>query len=154
MEDPGRITCHCSIRGHVFGNNASSADHSVFSNSDSTQKGRARTDCCPLLYHGALAIPVRFRLKLSIGIDRSRIAIVDEGYTVSDEDIGFDRNTFADKAVAANLTTIANFRPLLNFNECANRCFIANLAAVEIHERVNSYVATKPHIRGNALVIG
>ena len=88
MQDPGGITCHCSIRRHVFRNDASSTDHGIFSDSYSTQQGRARTDCCPLLNHGTLAIPVHFSLKLPGGIDRPRIAIVDEGDTVPDEDPG------------------------------------------------------------------
>lgn len=154
MQNPGGITCHCSIRRHVFGNDAYSTDHGIFSNSYSTQQGRTRTDCCPLLYHGTLANPVRFRLKLPGGINRPRIAIVDEGDTMANEDPGLDLDTLADKGVAANLATIANLRSLLDFNECANCCFIANLAAVKVHEPVNSYVATKLHIRSNALVIG
>jgi hypothetical protein len=107
-----------------------------------------------LLNHGGLAIPIDFRLKLARGISRPRIAVVDESNTVTDEDPGLNRDALADEAMAANLATVADPGALLDFNERPNLCFIANFTAVEVHEPVNSHIATELYIWGNALVVG
>jgi hypothetical protein len=73
---------------------------------------------------------------------------------MADEDSGLNCHALADKSVAGNFTTIADFRSLLNFNERPNPCFVADLATVKIDKTVNSYVTTELHIRSDPLVIG
>jgi hypothetical protein len=139
---------------HVFGYDASSTDYGIFSNGDSAEQSGTGANGRPSLNQGGLAIPIHFRLELACGISRPRIAVVDESNTVTDEDAWLDRDTFTDKSVTADLAAVADSDTLLNFNERPNLCFIANFTAVQVHEPVNSHVATELHIWSNALVLG
>jgi hypothetical protein len=98
-------------------------------------------------------MPVRFRLRLPIGIGRPGVAVIDESDAVTDEYAGLDRNTLTNKCVAADFAVITDLCALLNFNKRPDPRIIANLAPVKVHERVYSHVSAELHIGRNALKI-
>ncbi len=61
---------------------------------------------------------------------------------MSDENSGFNSDALADEGVTGDFAAIADFRSLLNFDKRPDASFVANFAAVEIHECVNLHVAT------------
>ena len=88
-----------------------------------------------------------------VGTGGSRIAVVDKSYSVTHEDFGFNCHTLANEGVTANLATIADTRALLNFNECADLRFVADLAAVQVHERENLHIPSQFDVGRNALEV-
>jgi hypothetical protein len=53
---------------------------------------------------------------------------------VSDKDPILNNDTFANKSVTRNLAAFAYAGILLDFYECADLCFISDLASVQIDE--------------------
>ncbi len=51
----------------------------------------------PRLIRVFLTIPIRFALQLARGVGRTRIFVVDEGHTMTNENIRLDDDAFADK---------------------------------------------------------
>src|SRR5258708_17544471 len=153
IHDSGRITCYRGMGRHVFGYDASSPNHCVFSNGDSSKQSGAGPDGRSTLYQSSLAGPVRLGLKLAGGGNCPRIPVVNKRYTVTDEHPGLDRDALTEERVAANLATVADFCPLLDLNERPYFGFVADLAAVKVHESPNLHVATQLHIGRDSLVI-
>jgi hypothetical protein len=50
-------------------------------------------------------------LNLPGSIGRTRIAVVDKSYTVTDKNVGFNGNTLANEGMAADLAIIADLCP-------------------------------------------
>jgi hypothetical protein len=63
-------------------------------------KGRARTDRSALLDQSVLNTPISFRLKLSCRGGRAGIPVVDESYTMPDENLGLKRHFLANEGMA------------------------------------------------------
>ena len=152
-KDFGRISGDRRARRDVSRDDAAGSDQSVFPDRDPTQKGSARTNGCAALHVRLLTFPVGLALGSSGGGGGAGTAVVDENYSVSDEDFGFDRDTLTNEGVTRNLTALADFRALLDFDKGANPRLIADLTAVKIDEAVDANVAPQPDIRRDQLMI-
>ena len=68
---------------------------------------------------------------------------------MSDENLVFNGNAFTDKSVAGNFTPLPDGGALLDFDKSADASFIADFAAVKIHETVDANITAKFYIRGD-----
>ena len=66
---------------------------------------------------------------------------------MSDEDVGFNRYALADEGMTRDLAAVADLCALLDFDKRPDPRLVANLAAIQIYERVNLHVATELDIR-------
>ena len=73
--------------------------------------------------------------------------IVDERHAVTDEDVVFDGDAFANKGMAGNLAIAADGGILLDLDECANLGVIADLAAVQVDELGELDVLAQLYVR-------
>ena len=105
-EDFGRISSDGRARWDVSRDDAPGSDQSIFPDGDSAQQGRARANGCAALHVRLLTFPVASVWGRPAAGRRARAAIVDENYTMSNEDLGFDRDTLANESVTRNLTTL------------------------------------------------
>lgn len=153
-EDFGRISRDRRACGDVSRDDAAGSDQSVFPDGDPAQQGRTRADGCATLHVRLLTFPVGITLGSPGSGGRARAAIVNENYTMPNEDFGFDRDTFANESVTRNFATLTDFGALLDFDKGANPRFIADLTAVKIDATVNADVAPEPDIRRDQLLSG
>jgi len=63
-----------------------------------------------LFHHRPLHAPVGLGLQAARGRRRPRIQVVDEHHAMSDEDVIFNADAFADKSMAGDLATLAHRR--------------------------------------------
>jgi hypothetical protein len=89
------------------------ADRDAAQNGRPTSNGGSSTD--PRRNDG----PVLRRLK-AISSRGARISVVREDHAVADEDVVFNRDAFADKAVGRNLAATAYVGSFLDFDERAD----------------------------------
>ena len=68
---------------------------------------------------------------------------------MTNENIRFDGDTFANKGVTADFAMIPDLGPFLDFHERPYPRLVPDLAAVKVNERVDAHVSTEFHIRGN-----
>jgi hypothetical protein len=68
---------------------------------------------------------------------------------MTNENTRLDGNAFADKGVATDFAVIADLNPVLDFYERPYPRLVSDLAAVKVNERVDAYVSTKFHVRGD-----
>ena len=78
--------------------------------------------------------PVCFGLQAAAFGGSPRIGIVDEGHAVSDEDVVFDLDAFADEGVARDLAIRAHTGIFLNLDEGPDLGVVPDRATVEIDE--------------------
>src|SRR5215472_589970 len=131
---PRGISRDNGVRRNIFSDHGAGSDNRVFSNGHVRKNRGARTNRSALLDQGPLDFPIAFRLELAFPGRCARIGIVDEGDSMSDEDVVFDGHAFADEGMARNLAILPNGRVLLNFDERANLGVLSNFAAVKINE--------------------
>ena len=74
---------------------------------------------------------------------RTRILVVDEHNTVTDEDVVFKSYPFTDKGVAGYLYPPPQTGPLLNLNEGADPALIAYFTSVEVDEGKELHVTAE-----------
>jgi len=86
------------------------------------------------------------------GIRRPWIPVINKSHAVPHKNFRLDGHAFADKGVARYFAALANLRAFLHFNEWADLCFIADLAAIQIYERVNPDITPKLYIWRDDLV--
>src|ERR1035438_7625125 len=140
-QDPGRVSSHDRVGWDIFGDNASGSNDRILTDTDIGEYGDARSDRCAPVNDGALYLPVSFRLQAAIGRRRSRIAVVDESHSMTDEDVILDHDPFTDEGVTGNLAALANRSVLLNLDKGADLGIVAYLTTVEVDE------LRQPHIR-------
>src|SRR5439155_6293110 len=95
-------------------------------------------------------VPVLVRLDPTALCRGPGVQVVDKADVVTYEHFILDRHALADEAVALDLAACPDLRALLNLNERADRCFVPDLAAVQIDERVDAHVAPQLDVRGDA----
>jgi hypothetical protein len=66
------------------------------------------------------------------------VLVINKHDAVADEDLIFNVDAFADKAVARDFAVPADARALLNLDERTYRRAVADFAAVEVYEVVDS----------------
>jgi hypothetical protein len=69
---------------------------------------------------------------------------------MTNENIRLDDDAFANKGVAADFAMIPDLGPFLDFYERPYPRLVPDLATVKVNERVDAYVSTEFHIRGNS----
>src|SRR5271155_1010730 len=116
----GRISGNDRVGGNVFGDYAASTHNCVLADARVGENCGTGADGRTLLDHRAFNLPVRFGLQISVGIRGTRITIIDEHHSVSNEDVVLDEDAFTDKGVAGNLAEPAYAGIFLDFYECAD----------------------------------
>src|SRR5262245_2524652 len=137
--------------GHVSGDYAAGPDDRVLANLDSAEDRRAGADSGAAAHDRRHHGPVAVALELAALVHGAREAIVDEHHAVSNEDVILDLDTFADEGMARNLDAAANLRALLDFDECTDARFVADLTAVQVDELVDLDVLAKLDVRRDRL---
>lgn len=64
----------------------------------------------------------------------------------------FDRDAFAEKAVALDFAALADTYPTLHFHKGSKLGFIADGAAVEVYKVTDDDILSKDDVRGDAFV--
>src|SRR5215469_354117 len=146
---PRGIPSHNGVRRNILSDHRAGADNGVFSDGHIRKNRGARTDRSALLDQGSLDFPIAFCLELAFPRRCARIGIVDEGDSMSDEDVVFYGYAFADESVAGNLAILPNGRVLLNLDERANLGVFSDFAAVKIDEFGKPHARPKLHVRSN-----
>jgi hypothetical protein len=82
-----------------------------------------------------------------------RIRVVCKGHAVSDKDVIFDSDAFANESVAGNLASAPDPGVLLDFDKGTYLCLVPDLAPVQIYELGKADIHTQFHIIGNAIEI-
>ena len=96
-----------------------------------------------------LTFPVRLGLELPVPIGRPRVAVINKGHAVPNENAIFQSDAFTDEGMAGNLATGADFSPFLNFNECSDFGLVADLTSVEVNEPANANVPAQFDVRSD-----
>ena len=96
--------------------------------------------------------PITRGLQGTIRIGRAREKIVGKRNAVPDKNLILNRDSFANKGMAGNLTAIADFRPFLNLDESSDLHIITNLTAIEIRETEYTDPFAQNHIWGDLLM--
>src|ERR1019366_1778253 len=130
----GRISGHHAMGRNILGDHAAGAYHGVLADDHLRQDGGPGADGSAFLDPRGLYLPVRFGLQLAVAGGGPRIGVVDEGYAVSDEDVVFNLDSFANESVAGNLAVLADTGIFLDFHEGSDLGVGADRAAVQIDE--------------------
>src|SRR5580698_2546248 len=151
-QDPGRISGDDRVGWDIFGDHAARADNRVFTdggiaqNRDAGANGRAPAN------DGALDFPVSLGLQLPAGGCSPRIAVVNKGHTMTDEDVIFDHDSFTDKAVTGYLAALPDCGVLLNLDERADFRLVAYFTSVKVDELSQSDIGAQLDVGRNAVV--
>src|SRR5215469_10714319 len=138
-----------SIRRDVFCNHAPGTDHGVFAHRYVAEYGGTRPNRGPFANPGLFNFPIGFCLQATVCVGCTRIAIVDKGYAVPNEDIVFDIDALADEGVARNFAASSDSHVLLHFDECADFGLIPDFTIIQIDETREFDVFSEPDRRGN-----
>src|SRR5215467_11617409 len=130
----GGIASHDAIGGDVFGDHAARSDDGVLADGGVAENGGSRTDRCSPLDDGMLHLPVSLSLQIPIRSGCTRVSVINEHHTMTDEDIVLDRDPLANKGVTGDLASFPHDGILLNLDECTNFGFSTDFASVEIDE--------------------
>src|ERR1700730_16483326 len=125
-----RVSGNNCVWWHILCDNAARADNSVLADRNSAKDRRSRADRGAFLDQCLFDSPVRFRLQLSTRCGRAWIRIIYKSDAMSDENVIFELNAFADERVTRNLAPPPYACILLDLHECADLCLIAYLTAV------------------------
>jgi hypothetical protein len=139
-QDPGWITSYDCVGGDIFGDDATCAYNSVFSNSDIAKNRRARANGGALPYYSWLYLPICLGLQTSGLRSGARVSVVRKRHSMPNKDVFLNDHALADKRVAGDLASLANNRVPLNLYECANLRVIANLASIQIDELGQAHI--------------
>ncbi len=136
------------IGRHVARDDGARADQGPCPDRDPGHDHGAAAERRPATDAGRNHPPVRVRLRLAVGRG-SRVGVVDEEDAVPHEHLVLDRHAFADERVALNLATRAHGRVFLDLDERADAGVVADLATVQISERVKDDVVPQLDVRGD-----
>src|SRR5205085_1647086 len=136
--------------GNIFSYYRARADYRALAYLDAAEDGRVRADGCAASDDCRFELPVFFGLGRTVGACGARASVVDEHDAVADEDFIFDADALADEGVARNLAARTHAHALLDFDEGADARLVADAAAVEVDEAVDSNVAAQDNVRSDA----
>ena len=91
--------------------------------------------------------------RLSVGIGRPGVGVVNERHTMPDKNVVFNYYTLTDEGVAGDLAPLANRGVFLNFHKRTDLCLVTNFAAIKIDELRKLNALPQLDIRCNAEVI-
>src|SRR6185312_8868074 len=103
-------------------------------NTDIGKNCDAGTDGRPFSYDRGFYFPVTLCLQVAADRGCPGITVIHERHTVSDKDVVFDRDAFADEAVAGYFAAPSYLCILLNLYESSNLGFVADFTAIEVDE--------------------
>src|SRR5260370_31854440 len=84
----------------VFGDHPAGADNCILANRHATKNRYSRANRIAFFDERLFDLPVFFGLQLALHPSSARLGIVNESYTMTDEDVVFYRDSFTDKRVA------------------------------------------------------
>src|SRR5690242_2649320 len=96
-ENSGRVANYDRPIRYILSNNTAGANRGPFTDRDAAQDGCSRTDGSTAFDCSGNAAPVRFRLQLTFVGRCSRVAVVNEGDVMTNEDLIFDGNPFTNE---------------------------------------------------------
>ena len=128
---------------------APGSDQRRFANRHAGHDRRIAADRGPALYACRDYRPVSFSLQCAVVVDGARVEIVSKHHAMAHKDFVFNRHAFADKRVRRNFAARADRGVLLNLDKRSDLRFIADRAAIEIHQigLKNSNVLSQRYIR-------
>src|SRR5262245_12972814 len=91
--------CHDCVVGDVLCHYRSGADYRALPDRHTRDHGDVRTERSATLHAGPLDFPVCFGLQMPVGVRRTRVPIVCEHHSVSDEHPIFDSDSLANETV-------------------------------------------------------
>ena len=137
------------IRWNILCHHAPRTDDRVFTDRDVAENRGTRPNGSTFTNPCLFNFPICLSLQATACACRARIAIVDKRHAMSDKDIVFDIDTFADEGVTRNFAASPDSDVLLNFDECTDFGLITDFATVQIDEIGEFYVLPEPDSRGN-----
>ena len=140
------ISSHRGMRGNICGYNRAGSDDGVFADGHAAEYGRATANAGPALDDDGHDCPIIIRLDGASRPGGARIFVVDEGHTMTHEDLVFDRHAFTDERVTRYFAVATHVGAFLNLDEGTDFSAVANLATVEVNEMVNDYVTTESNV--------
>src|SRR6516225_2304596 len=129
-----RIAGHNRIGGHIVGNDAPGAHDGVLADDQVRKNGGPGPDGSPALDHRGFHPPVLLGLQLSPRSRCPRVGVVNEGYSVTDEDVVLDGHALANEGVTRDLAAMPDGGVFLDFDKRTNLCLIANLTSIQVDE--------------------
>lgn len=142
-ERAGRYSCNRYAGCNIPRDDRSGADHRSGADSDAAEDYYSRAERRSTFYDRFLKLPVGLRLNGAGFRGSSREPVVHEKNTVSNEDLVLDRHARADERMALNLAVGTDRDLPLDLDERAHAGTLADLAAVEVRERMQYDVATQ-----------
>src|SRR5260370_4073382 len=133
-QEVSRVAGDDGIRRHGAGDDAAGADDGVLADNHVRQDRRPRPDRRAPLHHRRLDLPVLLGLELPRQCRRPRIAVIDEGDAMADEDVILDGDALTDEGVTLDLAAPAHLRIPLDLDERADLRLVADLASVQVDE--------------------
>ena len=130
----GRIARDNRIPRHVFGDDAARADNGIFADLRFGKNCGVGADGCALADESLLDLPVCLGLERSSRRGGSRISVIDEHDSMTNEDVVLNRDSFADEGVAGDFAVFSDPGILLDFNEGADLRIGSDFTAVEVDE--------------------
>src|SRR5207247_891475 len=125
------------------------SNNGALADRDAPEQHRPGTDRGTAFHQRRNHPPVPLRLQPTAVRRGAGVEVVDEADVVPHEHLVLDRHTFTDEAVALDLAARPDLRPLLNLHERADRRLVADLAAVQVDERVDAHVPPQLDVRGD-----
>ena len=104
-QDLRRVSRDNRVFGHVLRDRASRPDDGVFPNRQPGQDGGAGTNGGSSPDYRTFHLPVGVGLQFACGTGGARVAVVDEGHPVPDEDVVLDDYALTDKGMTGYLAT-------------------------------------------------
>src|SRR5947208_1452459 len=102
-QNAGGISSNNGVRGYIVCDHTACTDDGVFADRYISEDGGAGANRGALLNKCSLYGPVTLGLQRSLPGSSARICVIDEHYTVADEDTIFDSHAFTNKRVTGNL---------------------------------------------------
>src|SRR5205085_7258824 len=144
-EDPGRVAHHDRVRVDVARDDGARSDERTVADPDSAGDHGSRTEGRPPLDCRGKQLPVVLGLQRAVR-GGTRVLVVDEEDTVAHEDLVLDLHPGAYERVALDLAVRPDAYSTLDLDERSDPGVVADLAPVEIRERVDDDVLTERHV--------
>ena len=97
--------------------------------------------------------PISLCLSRAIAIRGTREAVIDEGHAMTDENLVFEGDSLAKKAVAGNFTTVAHANTSLDLHKGADLHVVPDLAAIQVGESEYLYSLAQFDVGRDALKV-
>lgn len=146
-----RVPHHGRSRFHILRDHSPRAYQCVRPDRQAAADHRPGADARAALDTGLEKLPVGVRLRQPLARRRTRVLVVDEEHSVSDEYLVRNRHAGADERVTLDLAVSADLHSALDLDERANASPVSDLAAVEIRERLDDHVLAERDIFDHAI---